>query len=222
MIGWKDAAKRQFDTWSRSYDYSILQLLFFRPSHKKLIDVAHIPPNGHVLDVGCGTGKFARRILRRFPSVQMTGLDLSRRMLDRAPGNCADVSDRIRFVHGDAEHLPFDDDSFDVVTCIHSFHHYPNQASVVNEMFRVLKPEGRLVILDANRDGWWGWIIFDGFVATIEGLVHHCSAERFHNLFDQCGFESIEQTRGGWLAPFLITQGIASRSAEHRQPAEAA
>ena len=49
---------------------------------------------------------------------------------------------------GDAEKLPWDDNTFDVVSCTDSFHHYPNPLNVLRGTRRVLKPEGRLIIAD--------------------------------------------------------------------------
>ena len=49
---------------------------------------------------------------------------------------------------GDSENLPFDDDTFDMITCTDSFHHYPNSENVLAEIRRVLRPQGRLLIAD--------------------------------------------------------------------------
>lgn len=216
---WKTNAKSQFDHWSGSYDQSVLQRLFFRPSHEKLLSVAHIPAKARILDVGCGTGQFAFRLLAANPAATLVGLDLSECMLAQAATNCARCADRLTLVHGDSEHMPFADGTFDVITCIHSFHHYPHQAAVLREMRRVLKPGGELLILDADRDGWWGWFVYDWVVKSIEGLVHHCSARQFRELFRGAGFAEIRQIRAGGVAPFLITRGMAAQSVLRREAA---
>lgn len=208
---WKSNAKRQFDSWSAGYDRSILQKIFFRPSHDKLLKFARIRPKARILDVGCGTGLFARRLAEEFPQASVVGLDLSEGMLAKAAVNCASVADRVELVKGDSENLPFDDNSFDLVTCIHSFHHYPNQERVVREMYRVLAPDGQAMIIDGDRDRPWGWLVFDIVVTTIEGMVHHCSARQFRQFYEQAGFESAAPIRGGWLAPFMLMVGTAKK-----------
>lgn len=204
MESWKTLAKNEFDRWSASYNQSILQRIFFGPSHRKVLENVYVPPDAAVLDVGCGTGLFASKVLDANPNAHVTGLDLSVGMLEKAESLKKIYPGRFTAVHGDSEHLPFDDGSFDVVTCIHSFHHYPNQIKVLREMHRVLRPNGELVIVDADRDWWWGWLVFDVVVATIEGGVHHCSRDEFHRFFSVMGFVNVRQTRSGWLAPFLM------------------
>jgi len=107
-----------------------------------------------------------------------------------------------------------------VVTCSHSFHHYPRQEAVVREMCRVLRPGGKLLLIDGNRDGWWGWLVFDMAVTWLEGEVHHCSANRLKQLFAAAGFEKVNQIRRGSLAPFMLTVGMtAAMPSEQMTPA---
>jgi SAM-dependent methyltransferase len=119
-------------------------------------------------------------------------------------------SDHVLAVQGDSERLPFAPASFDIVTCANSFHHYPRQDRAIAEMRRVLKPSGRLMIIDGYRDNLWGWIIYDVCVAGVEGDVRHASAARFRELMTQAGLQAIAQRVHARLAPFLITEGIAT------------
>ncbi|QDU60120.1 Demethylrebeccamycin-D-glucose O-methyltransferase [Planctomycetes bacterium Pan216] len=212
MVCWKTKARDEFDYWSKSYDRSPLQLLFFGPSHRLIFNSVSIPPGARVLDVGCGTGQFAARLLDTYPEASVVGLDLSEGMLQKAEGLKERYGDRLTLVHGDSENLPFDNNEFDLITCIHSFHHYPHQDRVLDEMYRVLSPSGELAIVDANRDNPWGWLIFDCIVATIEGAVHHCSAEEFRKLGQQSGFADIKQRYGGHVAPFMLTHAQAKKA----------
>lgn len=205
---WK-SSREQFDAWSRRYDRSVLQRIFFRPSHDRVLAEVAIPRAASILDVGCGTCLFGCRILRERPDVQWVGLDQSERMLERAAANLAAFGDRARLVWGDSQRMPFATSAFDLVVCTHSFHHYLDQAKAIGEMHRVLAPGGRLALVDGDRDGYWGWMIFDGVVTTVEGNVHHCSAGEFRRLLLAAGFTAIRQTRGGRLAPFLLTTATA-------------
>jgi ubiquinone/menaquinone biosynthesis C-methylase UbiE len=213
----RSAAHRQFESWSRWYDRSILQWLFFAPTRRRLhAAVGNLPVGARVLDVGCGTGQFLAELLARHPGISVAGLDLSAKMLTVAERRCARFADRAEFHCGDSERLPFKPGSFDLAVCAHSFHHYPNQPLVLAEAARVLKPSGRLLVADADRDGLWGWLLFDGFVNWLEGGVAHCSRQRFRELFSAAGFEIQNQDRHGWLMPFVTN--VAVRRAA---PAEA-
>ncbi len=202
------AAREEFDSWSRRYDRSFLQKWLFKPAHRMILEV--LEPNcRNILDVGCGTGRFAARVLKHLAGARVWGLDLSSGMLDRCQERCRELDGRLQIVQGDSERLPFADDTFDAVTCSHSFHHYPHQERVVREMHRVLRPGGRLVIVDGDRDRLWGRLVFNVIVVMLEGAVKHLTADAFRDLYQRTGFEDIRQRRRGGLLPFVLTAGRA-------------
>ena len=96
------------------------------------------------------------------------------------------------------------------MTCANSFHHYPHQERAVAEMRRVLKPGGRLLLIDGYRDAPWGWFIYDVCVAGVEGEVHHASSRRVRELFEKAGLHAVSQRVFRGPAPFLLTEGIAA------------
>jgi ubiquinone/menaquinone biosynthesis C-methylase UbiE len=209
----KHQATHEFTRWSESYDRCILQWLLFGPSHRALIGrirtVAGDQPL-RVLDVGCGTGVFAERIRRALPGAQVWGIDLVSEMLTKGAERWRRHAGQIVPVQADSERLPFGNGSFDVVTCANSFHHYPHQDRAIAEMHRVLKPGGRLMVIDGYRDAPWGWFIYDVCVAGVEGAVHHASARQFRDLFAQAGLHAIAQKVFRGPAPFLLTEAIAA------------
>ncbi len=211
----KAQATEEFTRWSENYDRCILQSLLFRPSHKAII--GRITERFgdkplRILDVGCGTGVFAARIREALPESQVWGVDLVRGMLAGGTERWRRHSERVTPIQGDSERLPFGTGSFDIVTCANSFHHYPHQHEAVSEMFRVLKPSGRLMMIDGFRDRPWGWFIYDVCVATVEGAVHHASAKRFRELFKAAGFGQVSQKNHWGFAPFLFTEAVAEKS----------
>ena len=212
----KEESQSQFDYWSKSYDDSLLQRLLFVPAHDYMIGEMGGPADRglRLLDIGCGTGNFVRRVLSEHKSAEVWGLDFSRKMIRAGAQRHASEDSRVRFVQADSETLPLADDSFDVVTCSNSFHHYPNQTAAVAEMYRVLRPGGRLLIVDGYRDRLWGRFIFDVCVVAVEGAVHHASARRFREIFYEAGFRSVRQQARLGLAPFLLTVGIAAKPAK--------
>jgi SAM-dependent methyltransferase len=105
-----------------------------------------------VLDVATGTGRLPRALLRQ-PSFdgRVIGLDLSRRMLREAVRRTAQFADRLTYIWQDARSLPFEDDTFDAVTCLEALEFTPCPDEVLAEMVRVLRPGG--VLLVTNRIG---------------------------------------------------------------------
>lgn len=212
----KQQATEEFTKWSRNYDRGVLQPLLFAPSRRALgarLARRFGSEPFRLLDVGCGTGQFVAEVRDRFPKAEVVALDLVRGMLERGRDRWERIADRVRPLQGDSERLPFGDQTFDVITCANSFHHYPHQDQAIREMRRVLKPDGRLMLLDGYRDAPWGWFIYDVCVTAVEGAVLHCSRERMRTLYQQAGLEVMEQRIHRGPAPFLISEGRRSVSA---------
>ena len=110
-------AQAQFDSWSRRYDWDPLQLLFFRPAHRMLLEALG-PEDRRVLDIGCGTGQFAAQVLECYPRTHVWGLDLSAGMLSRGQARREASEGHLHLVQGDSQRLPFADDTFDVITMV--------------------------------------------------------------------------------------------------------
>lgn len=113
--------------------------------------------SGKILDIGSGSGLRTIELARMLPGVQLIGLDLSEPVLDRARQNARDggVADRVSFKKGDAEHIPFDDGTFDMVICLSTLHLLSDPVKLFDETQRVLKPEGKFYIRDYRRT-WMG------------------------------------------------------------------
>jgi len=108
---------------------------------------------GTILDVGTGPGYLPIEIAKMAPNIEIDAIDLSKRMIKIARSNARDANllQRIRFHVGDANHLEFADDSYDMVISTGAFHSWKNPARVLNECFRVLKPGGEAWIYDSSR-----------------------------------------------------------------------
>lgn len=211
----KRQATDEFNRWSESYDRCVLQWLLFGPSHRAMIRrmrERYLDRPIRVLDIGCGTGLFAARVREAMPRARVTGVDLVDGMLQKGRERWRKLSETAAPVQGDSERLPFDSGAFDVVTCANSFHHYPHQDRAVAEMRRVLKPGGRLILVDGYRDAVYGWFIYDVCVAKREGNVHHCSGAQVRELMDRAGFESVEQKVHRGFAPFLLSEAVCPAS----------
>lgn len=109
-----------------------------------------------ILDVGCATGISTAHVAAAFPnSSEVVGIDLSPHFLAVAASTCGRAFSNTRFVHGNAEALPFADDQFDLVTLSYVVHELPDEAAmaVLRECRRVLRPDGGvLAIVDLDPE----------------------------------------------------------------------
>lgn len=217
----KHRAQKQFDNWAHSYDRSIVQHLLFQPSYQLFLEELYRwrrdePAPFDLLDIGCGTGTWTAMVAgSEMLSGRVIGLDYSRSMCEVAHGKAAAIpkDEAPVFINGDSEHLPFPDQSFDVVTCSNSFHHYPHQQATIHEMHRVLRPGGRLMLIDGFRDNVIGWTLFDFFItraeSTPEAKVYHAPWSEIRDMFERAGFQNIRQRKTGIWVPIVISIGIA-------------
>jgi demethylmenaquinone methyltransferase/2-methoxy-6-polyprenyl-1,4-benzoquinol methylase len=110
-------------------------------------------PGQRLLDVAGGTGDIAFRFLKRAGRGHATVLDLTEPMLvaGRKRAEAADMAESLDWVAGDAMALPFDANSFDVYTISFGIRNVTRPQEALNEAFRVLKPGGRLMVLEFSQ-----------------------------------------------------------------------
>jgi demethylmenaquinone methyltransferase/2-methoxy-6-polyprenyl-1,4-benzoquinol methylase len=116
---------------------------------RALIDAIDPRPGQRILDVATGTGLVARRLARRGAIV--VGLDQSEDMLAGARARVAkhpDLADRITFLRGEAEHLPFADGEFDALAFTYLLRYVDDPAATMRELARVVKPGGRIGMVE--------------------------------------------------------------------------
>jgi len=103
---------------------------------------------GNTLEVAIGTGL---NLAHYPPEVRLTGLDISPEMLALARSRAVELGRTVELEEGDAQELPFPDESFETVVCTYSLCNVPDEARTVSEMKRVLKPGGLLILVDHVR-----------------------------------------------------------------------
>ena len=184
-----------FDSWTDTYDNwfatPIGQLVRWYEA-ELLLKFLEPLPGEHILDVGCGTGIFTDDVLK--VGAQVTGIDLSTAMLSRAVargntsffGLCADMCA-----------LPFADNSFDRVFSMTAIEFVADGAKAIEELNRVVKPGGRVVVTSLNSLSPWA-------TQRLQKAASHG-----HSLFEQVTFRSPDEMRS------LIPHPCEIRTAIH-------
>jgi ubiquinone/menaquinone biosynthesis C-methylase UbiE len=173
--------------------YDLLaRLLGFSKVYQTLIAQAEIADGDRVLEIGCGTGNLTTRVKDAHPAAEVVGSDPDPRALQRAQRKAARLSE-IRFERGYAQRLPYGDGEFDRVLSSMMLHHLDDEAkpAAAAEIFRVLRPGGRLHLVDIGGDTTSD----DGLVARLIRHNHHAAGnlgDAIPRLLRTAGFDCTE------------------------------
>ena len=150
----KEQVARMFDNISGKYDFlnHFLSLGIDRVWRKKAISYLKEKKPSNILDVATGTGDFAIECLRLNPE-KITGIDISSGMLrvGKEKIRKRSLEEKIELFQGDSENIPFENNTFDAVTVAYGVRNFENLEKGLAEIYRVLKPNGRLVVLEFSK-----------------------------------------------------------------------
>lgn len=143
-----------FDNIAPAYDFMNRAMSFGIDKlwRKKAVSIIKRHGGKNMLDVATGTGDLAINMGKSMPDARITGIDLSEKMIGcgLAKIRSAKLDDRIQLMQADCLDLPFDDDSFDVITVAYGVRNFEKLQQGYNEMARVMKPGGMLVVIELS------------------------------------------------------------------------
>lgn len=153
--GKKEQVAKMFDNIAWKYDFlnRLLSLGIDRRWRKRAIRLIEKENPLTILDVATGTADVAIEIAAKLPKAKITGVDISNKMLDigRKKIENKKLLDHIELLYGDSEDLGFEDATFDAITVAFGVRNFENLSKGLEEMHRVLKPGGKIVILEFSR-----------------------------------------------------------------------
>src|SRR5580693_10771480 len=139
--GLNSAVTRLWSLLAPAYDLPVLQQWVYRPPHDEVIAQLRDHGSRRIADIACGTGILSDRIERELQPHEIYGIDMSDGMLEKARAK----SNRVKWLRGPAEQLPFDDGALDAVVTTSAFHFFDQQAAL-REFHRVLSPGGLVAV----------------------------------------------------------------------------
>lgn len=175
-----------FDRWAWLYNPLVRLSGHAKRNYRLVRELAEPKKSDLALDVGGGTGLIAGYLAHDVRRVVV--LDRAEKMLSRAPDN-------VTCVQGVAQHIPFREDTFDIVYCVDAFHHFTNSMprshwketidACVSELLRVLDPDGVMILVEFDPDTLAGRI-----VSAVENSVLRLGSsfyppDRLKSLFEQ-------------------------------------
>lgn len=151
----KSEVSRMFDRIAPYYDFLNRLLSAGIDQYWRKVAIRQLRPLNpqHILDVATGTGDVAIMTARRLSPKSIVGVDISNEMLDigRVKIKRKGLDQIITLLEGDSENLPFSDNTFDAITVAFGVRNFENLEKGLSDMLRVLKPGGKLVILEFSR-----------------------------------------------------------------------
>lgn len=150
----KVQVEEMFDSISGKYDFlnHFLSLGIDKSWRKKAVKKLSSLKPAHILDMATGTGDLAIECLKLNPS-KVTGIDLSEGMLEVGRKKLKEmgISDKIELIKGDSEGIKFEDNTFDACTVAFGVRNFENLDKGLAEIYRVLKPGAKLVVLEFSK-----------------------------------------------------------------------
>lgn len=150
----KKQVEQMFDNISSNYDLlnRILSMGIDVSWRKKVVKSVQKAKPSTILDIATGTGDLAIAMAKA-TDAKITGFDLSAGMLEvgRKKVSEQNLANRIEMIQGDAENMPFADHSFDVITVAFGVRNFENLSKGLDEIYRVLKPGGKFIILEFSQ-----------------------------------------------------------------------
>ncbi len=168
-----DKVQAMFNAIARSYDLNnrIHSLWRDEAWRKRAVIAAEVQPGERVLDCACGTGDLTQAFAKYTDASQVVGSDFTIGMLDIAKHKQSKLhstlADRITYQQADAQALPFEDQSFDVVSIAFGIRNVQTPEKAVAEFWRVLRPNGRLIILEFGQPSFLPMRWFNTFYCGV-------------------------------------------------------
>lgn len=150
----KRLSKREFTKVAEKYEWNSAGVYkLCRSDYPDILAEIEKEHFSDLLDAWCGPATIIQLLSEKFPNKHYVGIDLTPKMIEVAKNKKIKNAE---FIVWDCENLPFDENSFDIIICSQSLHHYPNPQDFFNSVKNTLRPWGKMVLRDMSLGKWLG------------------------------------------------------------------
>lgn len=206
LVEIREQQKQSWNKFSPGWKkWDDVTMRFMLPVSNALIEALKPGPSGNVLDIASGTGEPALTIAA-MPGVEKVVMtDISEDMLKIARENAAERNiHKVETNICDVCELPFDNESFDAISCRFGFMFFPDMQMAANEMYRVLRPGGKMVtaVWDVPDKNFWVTAIMSVINRNLDlpkppagapGMFRCCQPGQMKMIFENAGFKNIRE-----------------------------
>jgi len=197
----KSRARLFYKYLSKVYD-QVNPFIWNEEMRAEALELLDLAPDDRVLDVGSGTGFGTEGLLEYTDDVH--GLDQSIHQMEKAFEKFG-RTDRVNFYRGDAERLPFADDSFDAVWSSGSIEYWPNPVDALTEFRRIVKPGGSVLVVGPNYPH------SSVFQRLADAIMLFYDEEEADRMFADAGFDNVQHvTMGPTYNPDIAITTLAT------------
>lgn len=178
-----------FNRWAPQYDFPLFQF-FMKKFHRPVLEEITFLRNPAILDISCGTGELLRLLhIHGKGKGTLWGIDIAEKMLVIARRK---LPRSVHLKKADVHELPFPDRTFYYVVTTEAFHHYYDQRKALREMKRVVKEQGKVIIVDVN---FFFPLLHFLFQKLEPGCVKINNRSEMRALFAEAGLRVVKQQR---------------------------
>jgi len=226
LIENKAAVPKEFNRIASRYDFATAMSQGYQADLNYSAGLLNLKGNEQVLDLCCGTGKSTKAVLQYITTGKIIGIDNSEGMLEQANKKFRNeiLNNRLEFQLQDAMHLDFEPGSFDAIFMAYGLRNMPDYNKSVEQLYKMLKPGGKLVIHDYSiahkwyaKTMWWilGWFFIVPFCTVVSGsskiftyliksVMGFLRPNQVTSLLTETGFKTVKAyPHKGWRGPIL-------------------